>query len=342
MSNSFTPRARGRHNRYRGRSGSSRRGVGVYQGSRNRGRRSRGGRSHSQPINHEKFINKNPRAHVATQYIAAHTFSDFGLDERIVATLIKRGYTTPTRIQDEAMPHILTGRDVIGIANTGTGKTAAFVLPIIQKLREGEQLESVLIVTPTRELATQIQNEFKQFASGMRLFSTLCVGGLNIRAQIRELRRKPHAIIGTPGRLKDLINQGELRLNAATTLVLDEADRMLDMGFLPDIRYILGKTPTKRQSLCFSATMTPAVSKLLTVMLTDPVTVSVRTSETSDHIAQDVIKARTKEDKTKELIKMLPGFIRDHIFIKFCKDALFIVFIYLNDTIDISSDIFFK
>lgn len=282
---------------YKGGFKGNRGGRGGFGGGR--------GRFQSKSINPAKFINKNPAPHTEVGYTPQHTFADFGFDERIEANLTKKGYKTPTRIQDESIPHVLAGKDVIGLANTGSGKTAAFVLPIIQKLKTQSGGETALIVTPTRELAQQIQDEFKKYADGMRLYSTLCVGGLNIRGQINELRRGPQVIIGTPGRLKDLINRNELRLSKAGTVVFDEADRMLDMGFLPDIKFIIAKLPAKRQSLCFSATITPEISKLLDTMLVNPVTVSVRTSSTGEHIAQDVIRAQTKEEKMRELAKML-------------------------------------
>jgi len=298
MNNSFRPRGRGGRGRFKGRSA-------VGRGPRFNRSNGRGNRFSKKTISHDKFINKQPTAIVEENYIPKHTFSDFGFHLHIVDNLKKKGYETPMRVQDEAIPPILAGRDVIGLANTGSGKTAAFVLPIIQKLKTQKVRENVLIITPTRELAQQIQMEFKEFANGMQLYSTVCVGGLGIRLQIRDLRRGPPVVIGTPGRLKDLIKQGELPLNKTTTLVLDEADHMLDMGFLPDINFILGKLPRDRQSLCFSATITPDISRLLDKMLVDPIKVSVRTSSTGEHIAQDIIKVKKPEDKIEELIKML-------------------------------------
>jgi len=262
-------------------------------------------RFQSKTISHDKFVNKNPKSQEQETYVATHAFADFRFHSHIVDNLTKRGYISPSRIQDESIPHILSGKDVVGLANTGSGKTAAFLLPIIQKLKIQKTRETVLVITPTRELAVQIQDEFKKFTAGMQLYSTLCVGGLNIRSQIKELRRGPNVVIGTPGRIKDLIEQRELRLDKTTTLVLDEADRMLDMGFLPDIKKIIGHLPKKRQSLCFSATITPEIKKLLDEMLVEPVTISVRTSETGEHIAQDIIRAGTKEEKMKELKSML-------------------------------------
>lgn len=305
MNTSYKPASkRGNYKRGQGRTFSS----GGRGGGKRRGGRG-GGRFQSKKISPEKFINTNPTTLTEEKYVPTHTFLDFGFHSHLVDNLKKKNYLHPTRIQDESIPHVLNGKDVIGLANTGSGKTAAFVLPIIQKLKTQKIREHVLIMTPTRELAVQIQDEFKQFAAGMQLYSTLCVGGLNIRPQIRDLKRGPHVVIGTPGRLKDLIQQRALRLDKTTTLVLDEADRMLDMGFLPDIKAIIANLPKKRQSLCFSATTAPEIKKLMDEMLIDPVTISVRTSETGEHIAQDIIKARSQDEKMKELTEMLA---KDH------------------------------
>ena len=216
-----------------------------------------------------------------------------------------KGYTNPTPVQDQAIEPILAGRDLIGLANTGTGKTAAFLLPILQRLVEDENSIRTLIMAPTRELAVQIDEEFRGFAQGLRLYSALCVGGVNIQPQIKQLQRGPHIVIGTPGRLKDLVNQNKLRLGGVDMLVLDEADRMLDMGFIRDIRYLIERLPAQRQSLCFSATITPEIKPLLSELLKDPVTVSVRTSETSEHVEQNVVKAHSKEHKIELLQELL-------------------------------------
>ena len=164
---------------------------------------------------------------------------------------------------------------------------------------------SVLIVAPTRELAQQIDEQFREFSRGLGLYSTLVVGGVNIDRQIRDLKRRPNIIIGTPGRLKDLLNRHVLQLKNMTTLVLDEADRMLDMGFLPDIRTLVAGMPRERQTLFFSATITPEISALVHDFLQDPATVSVRTSETNEHIEQDVVEARDKAHKMELLTDML-------------------------------------
>lgn len=256
-------------------------------------------------IHPSKFINKAVAVADEVVYEATNKFIDFPFGAQLQHNIAEKGYTTPSPIQDQAIPHIVEGRDVIGLANTGTGKTAAFLLPIIERQSGISLRPSVLIIAPTRELAQQIEEEFRVFARGLNLYSTLIVGGVNIDRQIRELRRRPHFIIGTPGRLKDLINRRELQLKNMTTLVLDEADRMLDMGFLPDIRNIVNEMPRERQTLFFSATITPEISALVSDFLNDPVSVSVRTAETTDHVEQDVIEARDKMHKLELLTDML-------------------------------------
>ncbi|HEU5122048.1 MAG TPA: DEAD/DEAH box helicase [Candidatus Saccharimonadales bacterium] len=255
-------------------------------------------------IDPSKFINK-AKSYEETPYTATHTFSDFPFGAELHHNIAKKGYETPSAIQDQAIPHIIAGKDVIGLANTGTGKTAAFLLPIIER-QSGIMLRpSVLIVAPTRELAQQINEQFREFSERLGLYSTLIVGGVNIDRQIRELKRRPHVIIGTPGRLKDLLRRRELQLKNMTTLVLDEADRMLDMGFLPDIRELVGAMPSERQTLFFSATITPEISALVHQFLKDPVTISVRTSETNEHIEQSIVEARDKAHKIELLTDML-------------------------------------
>jgi len=178
-------------------------------------------------------------------------------------------------------------------------------LPIIERQSGITLRPSVLIIAPTRELAQQIDEQFREFSRGLDLYSALIVGGVNIDRQIRDLKRRPHFIIGTPGRLKDLMQRHVLQLKNMTTLVLDEADRMLDMGFLPDIRQIIGEMPQERQTLFFSATITPEISALVNTFLKDPVTVSVRTSETAEHVEQDIIETRDKAHKLEVLTEML-------------------------------------
>jgi superfamily II DNA/RNA helicase len=258
-----------------------------------------------QYIDPDRFVNKAVTLAEEPVYVPEHAFSDFGLLPQLQQTLVARGYAQPTPVQDGAIGPALAGRDVIGLANTGTGKTAAFILPIIQRLQAAPRQTTVLIIAPTRELAIQIDEEFRAFAVGMRLYSVLCVGGMALGRQIHQLSRHPQVIIGTPGRLKDLYNQRALVLAHTGILVLDEADRMLDMGFIRDIRFLLDKLPAERQSLCFSATLTPDIRQLLDGLMRDPVTVSVRKSETSDHVEQNIIRANSKDEKLTILKDLL-------------------------------------
>lgn len=275
----------------------------------NRGRNSRGGsRAPAKKyINPSKFINHATPKADEIPYESQNKFSDFPFGNQLQHNITKKGYEATTSIQDQAITPILEGKDVIGIANTGTGKTAAFLLPIIENQTGENYRPSVLIIAPTRELAQQIDEEFRAFAQGLNLYSAVVVGGVPVDRQIRDLKRRPHFIIGTPGRLKDLINRKFIQLNNVTTLVLDEADRMLDMGFLPDIRTIVGLIPDDRQTLLFSATITPEISGIISNFSKNPVTISVRTSETNEHIEQDVIEARDKMHKVELLTDMLRG-----------------------------------
>jgi len=259
-----------------------------------------------QYINPEMFVNKTvvlsekPVAHVPE-----HMFSDFGFNKIIEDNLDHAGFVAPSAIQDKTIPFALEGRDVIGLANTGTGKTAAFLLPILNRLYKTRAQQSVLIMAPTRELAQQIDEEFKKFSHGMKLYSAICVGGVNIMGQIRMLKRNPHVIIGTPGRLKDLENRGMLRLQDVDTFVLDEADRMLDMGFVNDIREIAAMLSPERQTLCFSATISPGIKGIIHDFMKNPEMVSVKINETSDHIYQDVVVYDNDGHKKDLLLEML-------------------------------------
>lgn len=287
-----------------GRQNNGRRPSGGGQRFRSSGGNRRGGPK-KQNIHPSKFVNKAVAHAEEVVYEPKHLFTDFPFGAELQANISKKGYVSPSAIQDQAIPHIIDGKDVIGLANTGTGKTAAFLLPIIERMSGIMLRPSVLIVAPTRELAQQIDEEFKAFAKGMNLYSALIVGGVNVERQLRDLKRRPHFIIGTPGRLKDLMQRRHLQLKNMGVLVLDEADRMLDMGFLPDIRSIVESMPAERQTLFFSATITADIEKLVHDFLNDPVTVSVRTNETSDHVEQDIIEARDKAHKIELLSDLL-------------------------------------
>jgi len=256
-----------------------------------------------QCIDPKRFINKAEPAQEVAPYQATHTFQDFDFDPRLKSSIEQKGYTDPTPIQDQIIKHVLEGKDVVGIADTGTGKTAAFLLPLINKVIQARS-EKVLIITPTRELAQQIENEFISFIKGMRIFSTCCVGGAPIGKQIGRLKRDNNFIIGTPGRLKDLIERDALDLSEFSTLVLDEADRMLDMGFIDDMRHIMSHMPDKRHTLFFSATMSSEISKLINQFLHEPETVSVKSGDTSKQVDQDIVRSGNL-DKRDVLENML-------------------------------------
>ncbi len=268
----------------------SRGGNGSKPFTHNRAPRSGGRGRVLKTFDVSKFINKNPvKPATAEVFEPKHKFTEFGLDKKLAFTITSSGLVNPTPIQDEIIPHILDGKDVIGLANTGTGKTAAFLIPLIDKtLREyGRQ---TLILTPTRELAIQIEAELKKLSGGSKLYSTTCVGGTNIRPQIFSLKRKNHFIIGTPGRVIDLIERGALKSGMITTVVLDEADRMLDMGFINDMRMILKGIPAGHETLFFSATMSDEIKKLVNDFLRDPVVVSVKKQDITSSIEQDIVK----------------------------------------------------
>lgn len=255
-------------------------------------------------INPAMYINK---AVVQTeQEIASvtHAFVDFALEPEIQQNIKHQGYESPTPIQDMAIPLILQNLDVVGLAQTGTGKTAAFLLPLINKVLLDNQ-QGVLIIVPTRELASQISDEFEKFAYGLPVSKVLCVGGMSMSNQIRSLRNNPHFIIGTPGRLKDLVDRRFIDLSLFTNVVLDEVDRMLDIGFIRDIRYLIDQMPKERQSLFFSATMTRDAESVLHSFSPNPEVVKIKSRDTSTQVDQDVVKIRPGTNKVDILSEML-------------------------------------
>ena len=241
----------------------------------------------------------------AQQVAVADTqFSQLVLNAKLQDAITSHGYETMTPIQAQVIPAILHGKDVTGIANTGTGKTAAFLIPIVEQILQ-QHSRKALIITPTRELALQIRDELRKFTIGMPMYSALCIGKSSMGDQIYNLRRNPNVVIGTPGRLKDLIERKHLRPSEFNTFVLDEADRMLDMGFVADIRSIIALLPKERQSLFFSATVSPAVEQLIKSFVVNPVTISVKVNETTNHIRQEVVRV----EMGKKKIDMLHGLL---------------------------------
>ena len=249
---------------------SNRRFGGSRGSNRSSGRR---------PAHRMRYMRVDPRMLVkkaepqeSNEYIPQHSFADFEVSDILKKNIAQKGYSTPTPIQDKAIPHVLAGRDVIGLASTGTGKTAAFMIPLLDKVLKNPN-EKILIIAPTRELAVQIMDEGRSFSQGIKAFFTLVIGGVNIRRQISELRRRPSFVVGTPGRLKDLAERRALFLSDYNTIVLDEVDRMLDMGFIHDIRSLVAQLPQRRHSLFFSATMTDQARGVASEFLQDPITI---------------------------------------------------------------------
>ena len=260
-------------------------------------------RNNKDYINPSRFV-KAARPVEAEVYAPRHLFTDFLVHDLLQANIQSRGFVAPSPIQDKAIPEGLAGRDVVGIANTGTGKTIAFALPVLHQLLTTRG-SRVLIMAPTRELAAQIEDECKMLAKGSGLYGALLIGGSSMGAQLRDLRNNPALVIGTPGRIKDHLQRGSLAISGFTALVLDEVDRMLDMGFVNDIRWIVDKMPAERQSFFFTATIDMTVGKLIQDFSRDPVTISVKTGDTTDAVEQNVIYYTSKEHRLEQLHDLL-------------------------------------
>ena len=265
-------------------------------------------------FNPSDFIKKVEEQVVAPVYIPKNTFSDFLIEDQIKTNISNKGYVTPTPIQDQVIPYLLEGKDVIATANTGTGKTAAFLIPLVNNLLT-KKTNRVLIITPTRELAAQIQAELKFFAEKTGFFSVLCIGGMNMNNQMDKLEKNPQFVIGTPGRLKDLEKHRALNFGKFDAIVLDEVDTMLDMGFINDINYIISKLPAKRHSLFFSATISKELKHVMDRFLRNPINVSVKTRQSAENVNQDVllVNGRNKIELLHDLL-ILPEFKKVIIF----------------------------
>ena len=234
------------------------------------------------------------------------SFDDLGLEPKLLDAIKSSGYENPTPIQTEAIPPALAGKDVLGIAQTGTGKTASFTLPMIQRLAKGRaraRMPRSLVLAPTRELAAQVSENFEKYGANHKLTMALLIGGVSFGDQDAKLTRGVDVLIATPGRLLDHFERGRLLLNGIEVMVVDEADRMLDMGFIPDIERIFKLTPMTRQTLFFSATMPPEIQRITDQFLHAPVRVEVaKPATTAETIAQRIVRVPTKDDKTKRAI----------------------------------------
>lgn len=237
------------------------------------------------------------------------SFEDLGLSEALLKAISKKGYTVPSPIQEKAIPEVLKRKDLLASAQTGTGKTAGFVLPIIQILNQGQQLRNrpvrALVLTPTRELAAQIQVNVEEYGTFTDIRSTVIFGGVNQNPQVRQLRQGVDILVATPGRLLDLHQQKHLRLDNVQILVLDEADRMLDMGFIHDIKRVLALLPSRRQNLLFSATFSKDIKRLAGEYLNDPVRVEATPENTTAEMVEHKIYFVDKPSKTAVVTKLI-------------------------------------
>ena len=247
------------------------------------------------------------------RYESPRTIQDLPVDARIKANLLAKGYAQPTEIQDRTLEAILTDNDLMGIAQTGTGKTGAFLIPVVHKLIGSKAAFQVLVVVPTRELAVQVEEEFKSIVKGLSLYSACFIGGTSVGRDIATLRKPVHIVIGTPGRLTDLARQGALRFTNFNTLILDEFDRLLDMGFSRDIQFMVKAMVNRKQTILFSATEETNQKKLIQDLLRHPVEVRINQGKTTgDHIEQEIVRVGAGESKMEVLLKM----VRDRSFQK--------------------------
>jgi superfamily II DNA/RNA helicase len=281
----------------------------MYSNTRSRGfhRRALPGRSfigRGKFINPARFINKASETTSEQEYQPTYSFSDFNLPQILYKNIINKGYLKPTPIQDKTIPSLREGKDVIGVANTGTGKTAAFLIPLIEQMMRDPSIKT-LIVTPTRELAIQIEDEFISFAQNTQLSSVLIIGGSNMQRQKGRLRRGYNIVIATPGRLIDHVRQKSIHLNVFTKIVLDEVDRMVDIGFIHDVKYIVSFLPKNRQSLFFSATIGRKEDEILKDFVQNPLKVEAKIQDTAETIDQDIVRINPQSTKIDTLHDLL-------------------------------------
>jgi len=292
------------------------RNASAKYNSKQRGGGSNRFRGGGPKLNPALFVKKAALEIVPATEVDSHVlFADYEIADILKRNITDHGYLKPMPIQEKSIPEILAGRDVIGMANTGSGKTAAFLITLLNKVYNNRG-QKVLIVVPTRELAIQIRDEFRIFSRGMNLEAVAVIGGAAIRNQMFSLRNNPSFVIGTPGRLKDLVERRALNLSLFQNVVLDEVDRMVDIGFLEDIKYLIALLSHNRQSLFFSATVDYKTREVLNRFVKNPVTVSVKRQDTAANIEQDVVRVPTGQEKIEVLHDLLnkPGFNKVIIF----------------------------
>jgi ATP-dependent RNA helicase RhlE len=276
-------------------------------GNRGGGNGNRGGgrRYSAQRINHSMYISKAVEGYEAPSiFIDTYKFSDLDLNAQLQKNILQKGYTYPTKIQDLTVKSIMDGHDVLGVASTGSGKTAAFLIPLINKAVKNLN-EKCLIIVPTRELAKQIREEFVALTFGMNVRSVDVIGGESMSKQVYLLKKQPQFVIGTPGRLKDLEERRMLRLDDFNNIVLDEVDRMLDMGFVDDVKFLTSKLRSEKQSLFFSATMSVEAEKVAALLLKNPVKFQAEKVSPAHNVDQDVVRVSNMSLKMEKLHELL-------------------------------------
>lgn len=256
-----------------------------------------------QYINPTRFV-KAAEPLESKDYKAKHSFADFAIHPLLKSNIATKGYKVPSEIQDKTIPLGLMGKDVVGVANTGTGKTAAFAIPILNKLMH-EAGSKALIIAPTRELAIQIDDQCRIYSKHSGLRGAVVIGGAPMARQTSALKANAQIVIGTPGRLKDHVTRGTLNLSGFNTVVLDEVDRMLDMGFINDIRFILSNMAVQRQSFFFSATLSPQIQSLIQGFTRDPLTVDVKVGDTNGNVNQNIVRYDNPQQRLDRLHEVL-------------------------------------
>lgn len=284
----------------------------AYRGRKNNNRNT-SLRSGSKPQNRRKkssvdvnLLTQKAIPQEVKAFEPSRSFSEMPLQSELKAAIARKGFEFPTEIQDKTLESLLEGRDLLGIAQTGTGKTGAFLIPMINRLLENGRNFQGLVLVPTRELAVQVEEEFRSLTKGLGLYSSCFIGGTNINKDLQTLRRKSHLVVGTPGRLMDLHNRKALWFKDYEVLVLDEFDRMLDMGFARDVNRIIDAMTKRKHTMLFSATLDKQQQPFINKLLNNPVEVKVSTGETTgEHIDQEIIRLKEGEDKFGRLLMMV-------------------------------------
>jgi len=278
------------------------------QGSNNRSRNNSPSAKKVSTLDPSLLVKEAEQGVVEKVFRSDRLVQELPIDSKLKQNLSAKGYKRPTEIQDRTLETLLEGRDILGIAQTGTGKTGAFLVPIIEELLDKRTNHFALVVVPTRELALQVEEEFRSMSKGLGLYSACFIGGTSINKDLQALRRNSHVVIATPGRLLDLTDRRAIDLGKFKTLVLDEFDRMLDMGFIRDVNRILDGMKQRKHTMLFSATLDKSQQSMINSILSNPVTVKVSGGNRGgDSIDQDIIRLKPGEDKFKVLQNMLSG-----------------------------------